>query len=88
MSRRTVSVEVRYVDVDVPMEDIETSDLMAELRERKAIDPEKTMGVVPGLNTEETHPLHAIYYAFKAGLNDRATELARAFVCDELGVVL
>lgn len=89
MSRRTVSVEVRYVDVDVPLADINTIDLLTELKDRKVEGShEKVIAAIPPLSGEETHPLHEIYYAFKFGLVERATELARAYVCDELGVVL
>jgi|GEM_PF-5999755 len=88
MSRRTVEVQVRYVDVDVPLEDITDDDLLAELRDRKVIRPSDIPSNTPPLSGEETHPLHEIYYAFKFGMVDRATELARAYVCDELGVVL
>lgn len=82
----TISVTVRYVDVDVDLGDISTPDLQAELASRQKAD--LASGVVPPLNSEEAHPLHEIYYAFKFGLPDRATELARKYVCDELGVVL
>lgn len=81
----TITVTARYVDVDVDLGDIDTVDLQNELASRQ-----RTEGatVTPPLNGEEVHPLHEIYYAFKFGLSDRATELARKYVCDELGVVL
>lgn len=81
---RTVSVTLRYVDVDVELDEISTDQLRAELDERKT----EGEGAVPSLSGCETHPLHEIYYAFKFGMDDRATALARAYVCDELGVVL
>ena len=80
---RTVSVTLRYVDVDVNLEDIDTEDLIAELAARRRNE----IGI-PSLSGEEKHPVHAIYYAFKFGLDEKAAELARAYVCDELGVVL
>lgn len=87
MSRRiTVTV-----DAEVWLDDIETSDLVEELSGRGDLPSSvRATGVaaIPPLNGEEVHPLHEIYYAFKFGLTDRATELARAYVCDELGVVL
>jgi hypothetical protein len=75
----------RYVEVEVEvdLDAFDTDDLRKELASRKDSKPE-----VPGLSGEETHPLHEIYYAFKFGLTDRAMELARAYVCDELGVIL
>lgn len=77
----TVSV---YVDVE--LDDIDTDDLIRELGRRKKKDAPS--GVVPPLGSEAKHPLHEIFYAFKFGLGERAPELARAYVCDELGVVL
>ncbi len=89
MSRTvTASVSARYIEVDVDLEEIDTDDLLAELRERNKLAPSDRPSSTPSLSSEETHPLHEIYYAFKFGLTDRATELARAYVCDELGVVL
>lgn len=78
---RTRSIDV---DVDIDLDDFDTEDLLAELANRNQQKPP----TVPPLSSEETHPLHEIYYAFKFGLTDRAAELARAYVCDELGVVL
>lgn len=84
MSQRTVSVEVCYIDVDVPLSNISTEELRAELAERDkgATSP------VPPLSSEDANPIHEIYYAFKFGLTERAMELSRAYVCDELGVIL
>lgn len=80
------------VDAEVWLDDIDTDDLVAELASRGdvAIAQAKEEGVAttPPLSSENHHPLHDIFYAFKAGLTDRATDLARAYVCDELGVVL
>lgn len=70
-------------DVEVDLDDFETKDLQDELLKRN-IDVDG----LPPLHGEEAHPLHEIYYAFKFGLTDRATDLARAYVCDALGVVL
>lgn len=88
MSKR-ISVTV---EADVWLDDIDTDDLVAELASRGdiAIAQAKEAGVAttPPLNSEDHHPLHDIFYAFKQGFTDRATELARAYVCDELGVVL
>lgn len=86
MSKRiTVTVEA-----EVWLDEIETSDLAEELSKRGDLSTVNAAKVitVPPLNGEDKHPLHDIFYAFKAGLTDRATELARAYVCDELGVVL
>lgn len=80
------------VEADVWLDDIDTDDLVAELASRGdiAIAHAKEEGVAttPPLRSETHHPLHDTFYAFKSGLTDRATELARAYVCDELGVVL
>lgn len=82
---KCISVTVRHVEVDVELEDIDTDDLIEELQGRNALPP---MSAIPPLNAEDSHPLHGIYYALKAGLVERAVELTRAHVCDELGVVL
>lgn len=80
----TVSIS-KYMDVevDVDLGDFETKDLQDELAKRNAgiADTALTLG-------EDPHPLTEIYYAFKFGLDERATQLARQFVCDTLGVVL
>lgn len=89
MSRSiTVCVDV---DVDVSLDRFDTEDLVEELESRRKIAPGSEVGIdagIPPLNGEEKHPLHEIYYAFKFGLTDRATELARAYVCDQFGVIL
>lgn len=76
-----------YVEVDLARFD--TDDLVDELESRNSAPGQVNAApVTPPLNSKETHPLHEIYYAFKFGLTDRAAELARAYVCDELGVIL
>jgi hypothetical protein len=88
MSSRTVTLSVD-VDVDIELEHFSTADLICELEKRQHGKGEPVkVASTPPLNTEQAHPLHEIYYAFKFGLSDRATDLARAYVCDELGVVL
>lgn len=81
---KSISVYVGHIDVEVDMADFNTDDLVAEIAARVANGETET----PTLNSETPHPLHEIYYAFKFGLNDRATELMRAYVCDQLGVIL
>lgn len=77
---KSVNVDV---EVEIDLDDFDTDDLLEVLASRDVHRP-----AVPPLSSDETHPLHEIYYAFKFGLTERATELARAYVCDELGVVL
>lgn len=68
------------VEVDVDLGDLETDDLLEELESRgKSVDSPAT---------DSDRQLVEIYHAFKFGLSDRATELARAYVCDQLGVIL
>ncbi|WP_395406259.1 hypothetical protein ACHMW6_06200 [Pseudoduganella sp. UC29_106] len=81
--KASVEAYVGYIDVDVELTDFRTEDLAAELARRQQ-GPNGT----PGLNTEERHPLHDIFYSLKSGQSDRAIELTRQYVCDELGVVL
>jgi hypothetical protein len=86
MSSRNVTLSID-VDVDIELRHFDTSDIIKELESRNKSEIVVATST-PSLNTEEAHPLHEIYYAFKFGLTDRATDLARAYVCDELGVVL
>lgn len=85
MGRVTVNV-----DVEVWLDDIDTEDLADELSKRGDIAVAKSAGivVVPPLSGDVPHPLHEIYYALKFGLNERALELMRTHLADELGVVL
>lgn len=81
---KSISVYVGHIDVDVDLADFDTDDLVAEIASRAANGESET----PSLGSETPHPLHEIYYAFKFNLSDRATELMRAYVCDQLGVIL
>jgi hypothetical protein len=85
MGRVTVNV-----DVEVWLDDIETEDLAEELSSRGDIAIAKSAGIaaVPPLSGDQPHPLHEIYYALKFGLDERALQLTRAYLADELGVVL
>lgn len=79
------------VDVDVSLGDFETSDLVDELASRgdlsRAIKPED-MPQVPPLHGEERHPLHEIYYALKFGLREKAIDLMRDHINEQLGTAL
>ena len=95
---RSIEVYVGSVEVDVDLSLFSTADLTEELLSRKdggkeaatavAAEVESMVDVIPPLSGEDKHPLHGIYYAFKFGLNEKAAELARAYCCDQLGVVL
>lgn len=69
------------VDVDVEMDDFSDDDLLDEIASRGLEE-------VPSLKSGNAHPVHEIYYAFKFGLDEKATELARKYVCEVLGVIL
>ncbi len=73
---RTVSVNA-YVDIDVDLEDIDTDDLIEELKSRN-------VGVPDG-NVEDVTEM---FYAFKLGNKDRAMELAKKIACDHTGRIL
>ena len=73
---RTVSVHA-YVDIDVDLEDIDTEDLVEELKSRN-VD-------VPGGGAEDVTEM---FYAFKLGKTDRAIELAKKIACDHTGRIL
>lgn len=66
------------VDVDVSLDDFETDDLIEELESRGAKETTAT----------GESALHEVYYAIKFGLDDRAMQLMRRYVCDTLGVIL
>lgn len=43
---------------------------------------------IPSLNSDESHPLHGIYYALKFGKKEHAIDLMRDYLGDQFGVVL
>lgn len=71
---RTVSVSA-WVDVD--LDEIDTDDLMEELKSRNK-------GVPEG-NIEDVREM---FYAFKLGKTDLAMELAKKIACDHMGRIL
>lgn len=74
--KRTVNVEMETwvsVDVDVPLEDIDTEDLIEELATRDGHQPE---GIMP------------IYEALATGRKDEALELMRVYIMNVTGRVL
>ena len=73
---RTVSVSA-WVDIDVDLEEVDTSDLIDELQARN-------VGVPEG-NIEDVLEM---FYAFKLGRTDRAMELAKKIACDHTGRIL
>lgn len=73
---RTVSVNT-WVDIDIDLEDIDTEDLVDELKHRN-------VGVPEG-NIEDVTEM---FYAFKLGQTDRAIELAKKIAQDHTGRIL
>ena len=73
---RTVSVNT-WVDIDIDLEDIDTEDLVDELKHRN-------VGVPEG-NIEDVTEM---FYAFKLGKTDRAVELAKKIAQDHMGRIL
>lgn len=71
---RTVSVSA-WVDVD--LDEIDTDDLMEELKSRNK--------GVPEVNIEDVREM---FYAFKLGKTDLAMELAKKIACDHMGRIL
>jgi len=69
------------VDVDVSLDDFDTDDLVDELESRGA-----PFGGVSGHEAVST--LSELHYALKFGLNDKALDLARRYVNDQLGTAL
>lgn len=74
--RRTVPVST-YVDIDVDLEDIDTDDLIEELKSRNIDSP-----------TGDPDDVTEMFYAFKLGKTDRAIELAKKIACDYTGRIL
>ena len=70
------------VDVEVSLDDFETDDLVTELESRNVT---VGGGMSEGAAISALSELH---YALKFGLNDKALELARRYVNDQLGVAL
>lgn len=78
MSRSvSVNIHIGYVDVDVDLEDIDTDDLIEELKCRNVGAPDGSVEDV----TE-------MFYAFKLGRTDRAMELAKKIAQDHTGMIL
>jgi len=73
---RTVSVNA-WVDIDVDLEDIDTDDLIEELKFRNVGVPEGDIDDVVEM-----------FYAFKLGREDRAMELAKKIAQDHVGGIL
>jgi hypothetical protein len=73
---RTVSVNA-WVDLDVDLEEIDTDDLIEELRSRN-------VGVPEG----DVENVLEMFYAFKLGRNDLAMELAKKIAQDHTGRIL
>lgn len=75
----TVSIEayVGDVSVDIDLGDIDTDDMLEELRQRN-------IGVPEGSTEDVTE----MFYAFKLGQTDRAMELAKKIAQDHTGRIL
>ena len=73
----TANINIGWIDVDIDLEDIDTDDLIDELRLRK-------VGVPEG-NVDDVLEM---FYAFKLGKNERAMELAKKIACDNTGRIL
>lgn len=68
------------IDVNVDLDDFEDEDIAEEYEKRNlATDIDLV---------EADERLKEIYYALKFGMDEKANELTRLFVCDALGVIL
>lgn len=70
-----MAIKTVTVDVDIDLDEFDDDDLEEECESR-------------GLLVNRGPAVQEIYHALKFGLNDKALELTRAFVCDQLGMVL
>lgn len=75
----TVSVDVHlgYVNADVDLGDIDTEDLLDELRSRNR-----------GIAEDSTDDVVEMFYAFKLDQTGRAMELAKKIAQDHTGRIL
>lgn len=73
---RSVNVHT-YIDINVDLDEIETDDLVEELKSRNVAATESDLEDV----TE-------MFYAFKLGNTYRAMELAKKIACDHTGRIL
>jgi hypothetical protein len=73
---RSVNVHT-YIDIDVDLEDIDTDDLIEELKSRNT-------GPIDNSSEDVTE----MFYAFKLGKTDRAMEIAKKIACDYTGRIL
>jgi hypothetical protein len=73
---RTVNIN-QWIDIDVDLDEIDTDDLIEELKSRNVATPDGS----PEDVTE-------MFYAFKLGNTERAMELAKKIACDHTGRIL
>jgi hypothetical protein len=73
---RSVNVHT-YIDIDVDLEDIDTDDLIEELKSRNT-----------GPIDNSLEDVTEMFYAFKLGKTDRAIEIAKKIACDYTGRIL
>jgi hypothetical protein len=73
---RSVSVNT-WIDIDVDLEEIDTNDLIEELKSRNT-------GPIDNSSEDVTE----MFYAFKLGKTDRAMEIAKKIACDYTGRIL
>jgi hypothetical protein len=80
----------RYVSVQIDMSDIDTDDLMEELRDRQksTLSHDAAIILAPPLKDGGGHALHENYYAIKFGMDARAVDLMRVYLNDQLGTAL
>jgi hypothetical protein len=71
---RTVSISTW---VDVELDEIDTEDLLEELKYRNI-----------NASVGDPNDVTEMYYAFKLGKTDRAMELAKKIACDSTGRIL
>lgn len=79
MSRTiTQNIHIGWIDVEIDMEDIDTDDLVEELKSRN-------VGLFPEADIDDVTEM---FYAFKLGRIERAMELAKKIAQDHTGRIL
>ena len=73
---RTVNIN-QWIDIDVDLDEIDTDDLIEELKSRNIATPEG-----------DPEDVTEMFYAFKLGNTERAMELAKKIACDHTGRIL
>lgn len=74
------------IRAEIDLGNIDTDDLVDELKKRKYYAREKVVDVTPSIDSDLA--MREIYYAFKFGMQEKTFELTRAYVNDKFGCAI